>query len=164
MAKAMEAYMTPGEVHKMMASWNGVWESDIQMWMDPSAPPTVSKSKAVNKMILGGRYQEAKHTGNMMGMPFEGVSTLAYDNAKKEFVSTWVDNMGTGIMVLKGSWDDGSKTLTLKGTTVDPSTGKDCEVRETMKIVDDKHQVMEMYMTPSGGKEVKSMEIKSTKK
>jgi hypothetical protein len=164
MAKAMEAYMTPGEVHKMMASWNGAWESDIQMWMDPAAPPVISKSKAVNKMILGGRYQEAKHTGNMMGMPFEGVSTLAYDNGKKEFVSTWVDNMGTGIMVLKGTWDDGSKTLTLKGASYDPTTGKDCEIKETMKIVDDKHQVMEMYMTPAGGKEFKSMEIKSTKK
>lgn len=27
-------------------------------------------------------------------MPFEGISTLGYDNAKKTFFSTWIDNMG----------------------------------------------------------------------
>lgn len=162
-AKAMEAYMTPGEVHKMMTSWNGAWDEQITMWMDPAAPPSTTKGKVVNKMILGGRYQESKHSANMMGMPFEGIGTLAYDNAKKEFVSSWVDNMGTGIMMLKGTWDDGSKSMTLKGKGYDPSTGKDCEVKEVFKVVDDKNQVLEMYMN-SGGKEFKTMEIKFVKK
>jgi hypothetical protein len=99
-----------------------------------------------------------------MGMPFEGIGTLAYDNAKKEFISTWVDNMGTGVMVLTGNWDEGNKTLSLKGDCTDPGTGKDMQIRETLKVVDDKHQVMEMYMTQAGGKEFKTMEIKSAKK
>ncbi|MBK9333372.1 MAG: DUF1579 family protein [Ignavibacteria bacterium] len=30
---------------------------------------------------MGGRYQQGKHTGDMMGMPFEGMSLLGYDNA-----------------------------------------------------------------------------------
>lgn len=51
----------------------------------------------------------------MMGMPFEGHGTLAYDNHRKMFVSTWIDNMGSGIMVLEGTYDDASKTLTLMG-------------------------------------------------
>jgi hypothetical protein len=36
-------------------------------------------------------------------MPFEGISTLGYDNAKKTFFSTWIDNMGTGMMVMEGN-------------------------------------------------------------
>jgi hypothetical protein len=46
---------------------------------------------------------------------------------------------------------------------VDPTTGKDVQMRQVLKTVDDKHLVMEMYDT-KGGKEYKSMEIQLTKK
>ena len=82
---------------------------------------------------------------------------------KKTFQSTWVDNMGTGIMYLEGKYKEGSKTITLKGTAVDPMTGKTENVRHTLKFIDDKTQLMEMYMTKDG-KEFKNMEIKFTKK
>lgn len=98
--KAWQDYMTPGDVHKMMAKYNGEWNEEVTMWMAPGAPPTVSKATAKNEMIMGGRYQLSKSTGNMMGMPFEGMSTVGYDNAKKQFTSTWIDNFGTGTMAL----------------------------------------------------------------
>ncbi len=75
--------MTPSKEHEMMTSWNGNWDGDITMWMVPGAPPSKSKSMTENKMILGGRYQQAKHTGSFNGMPFEGMSTLAFDKAKR---------------------------------------------------------------------------------
>ena len=43
-------------------------------------------------------------------------------------------------------------------------TGKDMVVRETFQIIDDDTQKMEMFMTPAGGKEYKSMEIMLTRK
>ena len=46
----------------------------------------------------------------MMGMPFQGMSTMAYDNGKKTFMSTWIDNMGTGILETEGTYDAGTKT------------------------------------------------------
>lgn len=161
--KAWMDYMTPGDVHKMLAKDDGEWNSDITMWMQPGAPPQKYTGKSVNKMILGGRYQQSVHTGNMMGMPFEGISTLGYDNLKKVFMNTWVDNMGTGIMYMEGPWDPATKTVHLKGKMLDPSTGKDCDVRETFKIIDDNTQLMEMFVTKDG-KESKTMEIKFTRK
>ena len=55
---------------------------------------------------MGGRYQEGTYSGDMFGMPFEGRGMVAYDNATEEFVSTWIDNMGTGMMVTKGKYDE----------------------------------------------------------
>jgi len=162
--KAWMEFMTPGDAHKLMASWDGTWSGEITMWMAPGAPPDKSTGTAVNKMILGGRYQQATHTGNFGGMPFEGISTLAYDNGKKKFISTWVDNMGTGVMILEGKWDAGSKSMTLVGNQTDPMTGKDMKVREVFKQIDDKTQKMEMYMTGADGKENKTMEIVYTRK
>src|SRR5438067_8307546 len=83
MMKNWMEYMTPGKEHKMMASWNGTWAEDVTLWMTPGAPPSKNKSTAVNKMLLGGRYQQSNHKGSFNGMPFEGVSTLAFDKAKK---------------------------------------------------------------------------------
>jgi hypothetical protein len=37
-------------------------------------------------------------------------------------------------------------------------------VRETFKVIDDNTQKMEMFMTPAGGQEFKSMEITFTRK
>jgi len=166
MMKNWQAYMTPGDVHKMMSSWNGTWTGDVTMWHEPGMPPEKSKSTSQNKMVMGGRYQVSNHTGNMMGQPFEGISTLAYDNAKKVFINTWIDNMGSGMMVMEGPWDEASKTITLKGKVVDPvaGNGKQMEMRETFKIIDDNTQMMEMFGNGPDGKEFKMMEIKYTRK
>jgi len=160
------AFATPGDAHKTMASWAGTWDGESTMWMDPKAPPMTSKVKAVNRMILGGRYLESVNTGNMMGGPFEGRSTMGYDNFKKEFISTWVDNMGTGVMVMKGTWDEATKSLTLKGKMTNACTtdGKDTWVREVYKVVDENNHVMEMYGYGPDAKEFKTMEIKMTRK
>lgn len=159
-------YSTPGDVHKMMASWSGTWEGDVSMWMAPGTTPMTSKSKTVNKMILGGRYQQSNHTGDMMGMPFEGQSIMGYDNDKKEFTSTWLDNVGTGTMISKGTWDAATKTISLTGKMVNPEAGdgREQNFREVFKVIDDNTQIMEMYCDGMDGKEFKTMEIKYTRK
>lgn len=156
--KAWETYMTPSAIHKMMAKSDGTWKTESTVWMDPAAAPIKSTGTCTNKMILGGRYQESSHKSTMMGMPFEGKGTLAYDNAKKLFITTWIDNMGTGLMTLTGTWDETSKSIHFSGTMVDPTSGQDLPVREVLTMKDDNHQVMQMFMT-AGGQEMKTMEI-----
>jgi uncharacterized protein DUF1579 len=161
--KAWQEYMTPSDMHKMLAKDEGEWKADITMWMDPKAPPTKSTGSNSVKMIMGGRYQESRFKGDFMGMPMEGVGTVAYDNGRKVFISTWYDNMGTGLMYMEGKYDPATKSILFEGDGYDPTTGKNCKMREVYKYIDDKTQVMEMYNTPAGGTEVKSMEIKFTK-
>lgn len=164
MMKMWMEMKTPGDMHKMLAMQNGTWDNEMTMWMDPGKPPTTSKSVSVNKMILGGRYQQSTYTGQMMGEPFEGISILGYDNLKKKFVNSWIDNGGTGVMYMEGNYDPASKSITLSGTMPDPTTGKDCTMRQVISFTDNKHSTMEMYNTPAGGKEMKMFEIKSVKR
>ncbi len=102
----------------------------------------------------------------MMGMPFEGMSMTAYDNAVKKFTASWIDNMSTGIMNMEGDWDAATKTLTLNGTMPDICRpGKTCKYRETFKVIDDNTHEVIMYGPDSQtGKEYKMMEIKLTRK
>lgn len=164
MMKNWQEYMTPGDMHKMLAKSDGQWNGDVTMWMYPGAPEQKSKSTAVNKMIMNGLYQESSHTGDMMGMPFNGKSIVGYDNHLKEFISTWVDNMGSGIMVLRGPWDEATKTITLKGKMIDAGTKMETSIRETFKIIDDNNEEMEMFTITPDGKEFKTMNIKYTRK
>lgn len=163
-ATAMKSMMeagTPGQQHAMLAKGDGKWTAETTMWMSPDAPPMTAKSIAVNKMVLGGRYQQTSFKGDFMGMPFEGSSTSGYDNVKKVFFSTWMDNMSTGLMNMEGNWDSTSKSITYKGKMICPANGKECEMREVYKILDDNTHVMEMYGPDmKTGKEYKNMEIK----
>lgn len=162
-ATAMKTMMeagTPGQQHTMLAKGDGKWTAETTMWMSPGAPPVTAKSSAVNKMVLGGRYQQTTFKGDFMGMPYEGTSTTGYDNAKKVFFTTWMDNMSTALMNMEGTWDDASKSITFKGKMLCPANGKECEMKQVYKIVDDNTHVMEMYGPDmQTGKEYKSMEI-----
>jgi hypothetical protein len=162
--KNWNEYMTPSAVHKQMASWDGEWTGEITMWMDPSAPPTKSTGTSINKMIMEGRYQLSHTKGNFGGMALEGMNILAYDNHKQKFITTWVDNFGTGVMTLEGPWDEATKTMTLTGKMVDPTTKKEVPVKETFRVIDNDHQEMEMFATGPDGKEFKTMHIAYTRK
>ncbi|HWJ90325.1 MAG TPA: DUF1579 domain-containing protein [Flavisolibacter sp.] len=158
-------YMTPSKEHALMASWDGTWNGEVSVWMKPGTDPSKSTTVTTNKMVLGGRYQQSTHKGSFNGMPFEGMSTLAFDNAKKVFLSTWIDNMGTGIMTGEGTWDDATQSITLKGKVMDPGQSKDVDYREVFTVIDKDHQRTEMYgINPTDGKEFKTMEIKFTRK
>lgn len=156
-------YSTPSDMHTMLAKMDGEWNEEVSFWMDPKAPEQKMQATCVNKMILGGRYQESKHTGDFGGMPFEGIGMLAWDNTLKKFVNTWVDNMGTGIMYMEGTWDAATKSINFSGSMTDAMLGKSVKVREVMKVIDDKTLEMTQY-SEKDGKEFKSMHIKMTRK
>lgn len=164
MMKVWEEMKTPGDNHKMLAKLDGTWDNEMTMWESPDKPPTTSKATSVDKMILGGRYQQGTFKGTFMGQPFEGTSIMGYDNIKKKYVNTWIDNFSTGIMYLEGDYDPATKSIVLTGTMKDPMSGQDCKHRQVFTMTDDKHTTMEMYATMPGQKEMKMFEIKSTKK
>jgi hypothetical protein len=161
--KAWETYMTPGNEHQMLAKSTGNWLAEITFYQpDGSIASTSTGIKSESKMILGNRYLQATYKGEIDGMPFEGVGTTGYDNARKIFISSWIDNMGTGIMYLEGTYKESTKTLTSLGVATDAVTGKGIRVREVLTFVDDNIQIMEMFDTKDG-KESKTMSIKMTR-
>jgi len=167
-ATAMRTMMeagTPGPQHAMLAKADGKWEAEMTMWMAPGASPQTSKVACVNRMLFGGRYQESSFKGSFGEWPFEGVSNTGYDNTKKVYFSTWMDNMSTAMMNMEGTWDEATKSITFKGKMICPANGKECEMREIFKFIDDNTQVMEMFGPDmQTGKEYKNMEIKFTRK
>lgn len=164
MNRAWKDYMTPNDKHKMLADETGSWKTETTMWMSPDAPPEKASGTAEVKMIYGGRYQQSTIKGTTMGQPFEGTSTVGYNNASKKWESTWMDNMGTGMMNLTGDYDEAIKTTNFSGKCTDPMTGQEKTYRETWTIVDANTRKMEMFDKGPDGKEFKSMEMTMTRR
>jgi hypothetical protein len=145
--KRWEAFATPGDPHKWMASMAGNWNMESKWFMaGPGSEPSVSTGTVVYSMILGGRYLKQEATGTMMGMPFEGVGINGYDNFKKKFVGTWIDNMGTAISAMEGTVDASGKVLTMWGTMDEPTTGeKNKKVKYVMTSVNADKHTFEIY-------------------
>jgi hypothetical protein len=154
--------MTPGEGHKKLEPFVGAFDVKVRSWMAPGAPPAESSGSAQNRWVLGGRYVEETFDGQFMGQPFSGIGYTGYDNIKKAFVSTWMDNMSTSIMMTKGSMD--GNTMTSSGTMDDPMSGKSQVVNNKVTIVDNDHHTMEMWGPGPDGKPFKTMEISYARK
>ena len=162
---SMMQSMAPGEMHKKLAKMAGDWTFTNKMWMAPGQPPQESTGTMHAETILGGRYVQSVWKGSMMGEPFEGRATEGYDNVSKQLVSSWVDNMGTGIMVSTGSCEDGGKKCTTTGTFSDPMTGGPSTMRSVVTWLDDNSFKNEMYgKDPASGQEYKMMEIVAKRK
>jgi len=154
--------MTPGPEHKMLAEMVGEWEGEISMWMDPSQPPQTMMGTTKYESVLGGRYIVGHYSGEMMGMPFNGMDLTGFDNALKVYQNVWIDNMGTGMMILDGTFDNNTNTVIYLGKMVTPG-GEKVDVKTTLHIIDKDHSTFEMF-TNSGNGEIKTMEIKYKRK
>jgi len=169
--KQMMELANLNENHKMLASTAGTWSYTVKMWMDPSGKPTESTGTATRKAIMDGRYVSGEYTGKfkmpgadgkMKDMDFHGMSMDGYDNVKKKFVSGWIDNMGTGIMTMEGTYDAATKSITYTGEA-EMMPGMKEKFRQIMKMTDATHMSLEYYEDRGQG-EAKTMEITYTKK
>ncbi|MCA9299048.1 MAG: DUF1579 domain-containing protein [Phycisphaerales bacterium] len=159
--KWMEA-MTPGEAHERIVKSAGTWHAKIRYMMDPAMGWQETEGTMRNTSILGGRWVRQDFEGDFGGMPYQGLGYIGYDNMTGEYISTWCDNMSTGLMVMKGTYDAANKTYEFKGEFNDAVMGKGKQ-RDVVRVLGDDAEVMEMYQTLPGQPERLVMEMTYTR-
>lgn len=164
MMEAMMKAGVPGDAHKKLDGMAGTWDTKITMWMMPGMAPMTSTGTSVHAWTMGGRYLEQRFKGDFMGQPFEGLGYTGYDNVKKQYWGTWMDNMSTAMMTSTGKVSADGKTWEFDATMSDPMTGKDSVQKEKLTIVDADHHTLEMWGPAPDGKMFKMMEIAYSRK
>jgi hypothetical protein len=159
----IEKLMKPGEFHEHLKDFVGAWSADVKMWMDPNAPPIISKGQATFKLIFDGRFLYGDFIGEFMGAPFKGINIMGYDNAKKEFFSIWLDNSTTGLLSSTGVYDADTKKYHFRAVTLDPYSGQTMDLREEAYFASKDEYISITYAKPKDGKEFKNMEMKYTR-
>ncbi len=156
----MKALTSPNEAHKALEAFAGKWTYTGQFKMTGDAPAQEMKGTSEITMIFGGRFLKQEIEGPWMGENFNGIGYTGYDNVRQEYVSTWIDSVGTGIMTAAGQYDPATKTLNQVGANSCPLTGEKARPgRSTWTVVDNAHTVYSSYGMGPDGKEFKAMEI-----
>jgi hypothetical protein len=156
----MAAYMAaaaPDVHHERLAQFAGNRTFAMTHWPAPDAPPQTASGTVRAEMTMGGRYLVGHYRADMGGYPFEGSSLTAYDRTAGEYVSTWIDNMSTTIMVSRGQEVDG--VLEMRGTFVDPVSRASQVHRTTEQMLPNGGYRMEYFMQEGDSPERKTMEI-----
>lgn len=166
MMKRWQEAMTPGDAHKKLEAFVGVWSAEVKMWMNgPNGEPTISKGTSENKLVLGGRYAQQDFTGEMMGQPFIGVGYTGYDNFRKKYTGFWIDNMSSAMSTQDGKLDKDGKTFTMWGKMDEPMTGeKGKRVKYVTRVIDNDKHVFEVYDVTAYGDKKPTMRITYTRK
>jgi hypothetical protein len=157
---------TPGKMHERLTQAVGVWQGKNTIWMGPDAEPITSEGTYTVTSFMDGRFTKSEMKGEMPGMgPYHGFRIDGYDNVSQEFVSTWIDNFGTGIANGKGELASDGKTMTWEYTFNCPLTKKPTTMREVETVTGPNTKTVETFMKdPKSGKEYKMMRNELTKK
>ncbi len=162
-AADMDSWMkmaAPGEHHKKLDQLAGTWNLSIKYPQEDSGE---SKGTAEFKWAMEGRFLVETSRTDMGGMTFEWMGWHGYDNQKKQYVSAWVDNFGSGIDTMAGQYDDANRTLVYTGEVDDPATGGKQTVKWIMTLENRNKFTTKMLEGVGNGKEKTVMEITATR-
>ena len=155
------AYMMPGEVHKQLAAYAvpNDWNVRMSVWSADGVIPESFDLKGNIRTVMDGRFLEIRYTGEIMGMKYEALTHLGYNNLTKTFTHVDFNTFGTGFSIMEGTWNGFQKVASLKGQIQSPEDKKVIALRETIKFIGPDEIIFEMYDTRESQKEFKSLEF-----
>ena len=161
-AEALAAYLVganPGEEHERLASLEGAWTVSGRFWSEPGAEPITATHTSTMRMTLGRRYLIEELDGDLWGEEFQGIGITAFDNIDEKYVTTWIDNLSTGILVLSGRYDPQLDAVVMTGEYTDPVTKQPRFLKSVERVTEDGTRVYEHWEVSDDGSEFKVMEL-----
>ena len=156
---AMMKYSNPGPEHGVLRQLEGDWDQQVKWRMGPDKPWMTSKSECENEFVLGGRYiQQNIESEEEDGFKYKAIAYIGYDNYKKKYVATWIDNMSTMIGSGEGAYEPTTRTFTFHGTIPDFETGRNKYYRSVLTIHHKDVMTEQVYEPDHAGNEFMSVE------
>lgn len=167
--KQLEESGAPAQEHLMLSALAGTWYYTVKYWTDEkTAEPQISSGLMTNKMALNDRFlhSETHLILNIGGqnIPYEGWGMLGYDTEEKVYTSVWFDNMRTGIMTGKGSYNEERKTIEEKGSFTHPLLKGAQTYRAVLQFIDEESYKRTLFITNKSKKEFKVLEIELSRR
>ncbi|MEQ1632439.1 MAG: DUF1579 family protein [Planctomycetota bacterium] len=163
MAKAAK-FTQPGPLHKELEKFVGTWTTGSAFVMGGNKTPA-SPGTMTFRWLMEGRWLACEWKGTLMGRPYESFWLLGYDNFKKSFVITTVQNMDTAMLRSEGDLTQDGKTLITWGTLDEYLTGEhDKIVKNVFRFVDADHITIEVHDMHIGESNTQVLDIALTRK
>jgi hypothetical protein len=161
--KAIAEAGKPSAEHQKLEPLVGDWNLTLKMWTDPSQPPAKLHGTVQRKWIMGGRFVQETVKGEFEGKPFEGMGLWGYDGAQKKFTTVRACSICGTVSSGLSDFDAAGAKFECATEGVCPLSGETVKGRDEVVLEGDDKIVMNIFKTIDG-KEVKAMEIVSTRK
>lgn len=159
--EALLNYSRPGNYHNLLGQLAGSWNFK-------DAKLAFVKGTLVRKPIYDGRFYTVEITGGKLQVPvadgkmkeelYQSMQLEGYDNPRKEFITTVVNNhIGSDVQYEIGKYDAVAHTFTYYWDS-ELLPGKKVKNKRILKVVDNDHYV-EAFFEEREGKEVKVREL-----
>lgn len=125
--------------HDVLKKMVGTWDTTMKMGGNEE------KGTATYKMDLGGLWLSSTFESTMMGQKFSGRGMDSYDPNKKKYVGVWFDSMSSTPMVMEGTYDKSTKTMTMFGDAPGMD-GKMAKHRIVTQLTDENTMNFAMYL------------------
>ncbi len=112
-AQELPPHPSAEKEHQWLHRFVGEWSTKSEANMGPGQPATNFEGSISSRMI-GGFWVVNEMKSDMAGTPMVGIQTVGFDPAKKVYVGTWIDAMGTYLWHYTGTVDAAGKILTLE--------------------------------------------------
>jgi len=163
--------------HVLLAQVKGEWLFNGKHTFAGGHKPIEFTGSMTGKELWDGRYFTTEVTGQDIPMPWSDgklvtlheTMLLGYDNVKKQFVASYINNeFETGIICLEGTYDPAKKIITYDGETLSPNRpnlppGTMRKFHALMKFIDNDHYELEWHESV-GGKELFDTILSFTRK
>ncbi len=103
-AMASQTADLPKEL-KTLDYFAGRWATESTTKDGPSCAYT-------GEWVLGKRHLRMEVNGTLMGMKFEGMMLLTFDESRGKYASTWADSLGGMVATGYGDWKGDTLTTT----------------------------------------------------
>lgn len=154
-----------GANHQLLADMVGEWTYTGQhISPDATKKPFEFKGSVTKRALWNGRFVVSETVGGQMPMLWAEGKTAAYndlmvegyDNVAQKFVATTINNENdTGIVLLEGLYDPGTRTITYEGETTahlhrNIAPGTRMRLRGLVKFLDTNHYVLDWHESIDG--------------
>jgi uncharacterized protein DUF1579 len=154
--KGAAADADPGTA--VLRSFVGVWNATMQIASPDDSPPLVISGIEVNALGGNGAWVTSDFRSQLDDRPFQGHAILAWNRATGRFRRVWADVTSPAFWFSEGSWDAGTRTLTLWVETVN-SSGKAVRWHEETVFKDENTRNFTMYVPGSGNTDAAAITI-----
>ena len=161
--KALAEAGKPGAEHRKLEPFVGDWTFTMKLWANPNQPPAEVQGTVQRKWIMGGRFVQETVQVTHNGKTCEGLGLLGYDNAQKRFTATRACGVCGTVCSCTGTCSDSGKKFEFAKEECCPLSGEKVKGRDELVIESKDRIVLNVFKTLEG-KEVKVMEIVSTRK
>jgi uncharacterized protein DUF1579 len=146
---------SPGPEVDILAADAGVWRAAVEVRPAPGAPVQASEGTMIARMC--GPWLVTDFKNETSG--FEGHGVYGWDSVDGKYVGTWVDPRRRGLVVMRGTWDEGAQAMTFIGEMNRPD-GSRMRWREVTERPESDVRIFRSFVPSPEGKEFEVMTVR----